>query len=164
MKDDADAIPMKSRNAKKKAKAERASSNRNDQREYTENQVFSKNQAATSPLFGLAPGSGGVGVGNGMPFGSRCGAYAQLLRDRVAQKWRTDQVDPRLQTLPIAIVTFEIQRSGQVRNIKVSQTSGNVALDYSAQRAITEAAPFEALPAACDTSSATIEFWFQLKR
>ena len=44
------------------------------------------------------------------------------------------------------------------------QSSGSVALDYSAQRAITEAAPFEPLPAAYDGSSATIEFWFQLKR
>ena len=34
----------------------------------------------------------------------------------------------------------------------------------AAQRAITEASPFEPLPAGYDGSSATIEFWFQLKR
>ena len=121
-------------------------------------------QSASSPLYAPAPGSGGVGVGEGTPFGTRFGAYAALIRDRVAQKWRTEQVDARIRSLPSAIVTFDIQRGGQVRNVRVVQSSGNVALDYSAQRAVMEAAPFEPLPAAYSGSSATIEFWFTLKR
>ncbi|HEY3444187.1 MAG TPA: TonB family protein [Paludibaculum sp.] len=165
VKDDPKAISLKSKKNAKAEKTERYASNRRDPREYSDNQVYSRaGQAATSPLYGLAPGSGGVGVGNGMPFGNRFGAYAQLIRERVAQRWKTETVDGRIKTLPPAIVTFEIMRNGQVRNIKVFQSSGNVALDYSAQRAITEAAPFEPLPAAYDGSSATIEFWFQLKR
>ncbi len=167
VREDPKAIGLKSRKKKqaKTAKTEKFVSNRRDPREYADNQVYSRaGQAATSPLYGLAPGSGGVGVGNGMPFGNRFGAYAQLIRERVAQRWKTETVDGRIKTLPPAIVTFEILRSGQVRNIKVYQSSGNVALDYSAQRAITEASPFEPLPAAYDGSSATIEFWFQLKR
>ena len=106
----------------------------------------------------------GVGVGSGAPFGNIFGAYAMLVRDRVAQKWHTDQLDARIRTLPTAIVTFEIQRNGQVRNVRVAQSSGNVVLDYSAQRAVAEASPFDALPAAYSGSSATIEFWFTLKR
>mgnify|MGYP001578905061 CR=1 FL=1 len=166
VKDDPDAIALKSRKKSARTeKTERFASNRRDPREYSDNQVYSRaGQAATSPLYGLAPGSGGVGVGDGMPFGNRFGAYAQLIRERVAQRWKTETVDGRLKTLPPAIVTFEITRTGQVRNIKVFQSSGNVALDYSAQRAITEAAPFEPLPAAYSGNTATIEFWFQLKR
>ena len=121
-------------------------------------------QSASSPLYAPAPGSGGVGVGDGTPFGSRFGAYANLIRDRVAQKWHADQVDARIRSLPTAIVTFDIQRSGQVANVRVIQSSGNVSLDNSARRAVMEASPFEPLPAAYSGSSATIEFWFTLKR
>ncbi len=159
-----DAIPLKS-------KHHRSSSDDNYRNPRTnpspqsDNQLTSRvGQAASSPLYAPAPGSGGVGVGDGTPFGSRFGAYAALIRDRVAQKWHTEQVDARIRTLPTAIVTFEIQRSGQVRNVRVAQSSGNVSLDYSAQRAVLEAAPFEPLPAAYSGSSATIEFWFTLKR
>lgn len=166
VKEEPDAIALNSRKKNAKTeKTERYASNRRDPREYNNNQIFSRaGQAATSPLYGLAPGSGGVGVGNGMPFGNRFGAYAQLIRERVAQRWRTETVDGRIKTLPPAIVTFEIMRNGEVRNIKVFQSSGNYALDASAQRAITEAAPFAPLPAQYDGNSATIEFWFELKR
>ena len=34
-------------------------------------------------------GGGGVGVGNNSPFGNQFGAYADLLRNRVAQYWKT---------------------------------------------------------------------------
>jgi outer membrane biosynthesis protein TonB len=44
------------------------------------------------------------------------------------------------------------------------QGSGNRTLDYSAQRAITEAAPFPPLPQGYERDSAQIEFWFVLKR
>ena len=73
-------------------------------------------------------------------------------------------MDARLRTLPPAIVTFEILRNGQVQNVRVVQSSGNRALDYSAERAVLQAGPFEPLPAAYGGSSASIEFWFQLQR
>ena len=160
-----DAIALKSSRAKKESPKRTQQGRAAQKQEYSPNQLTSPEGAtASSPLYAQAPGAGGVGVGAGAPFGSRFGAYAQLVRDRVAQRWRTDQVDARLRTLPPAIVTFEILRSGQVRNIRVMQSSGNRALDYSAERAITEASPFEPLPMAYAGSSATIEFWFQLQR
>ncbi|WP_321476593.1 TonB family protein [uncultured Paludibaculum sp.] len=164
VKDDPDAIPMKSKKRQKADRTERAS-NRTAKREYYENQVYANTgQAASSPIFGMAPGSGQVGVGSNSPFGSHCGAYATLLRDRVGQRWRTDQVDARIHTLPPAIVTFDLARTGQVTRISLSQSSGNATLDYSAQRAITEAAPFQPIPPECEGNPAHIEFWFQLKR
>jgi protein TonB len=163
-REDPDAIALKTKGAKQRASTSRYSP-RTDSQEQPSNQLYSSvGQAAVSPIFGMAPGSGGVGVGTGSPFGTRFGAYAALLRDRVARQWRTDQVDARLRTLPPAIVTFEIQRNGQVSNIRVVQSSGNRALDYSAERAVLQASPFEPLPAAYGGSSATIEFWFQLQR
>lgn len=164
VKEDPDAVALKPKRRKKSERTERAS-NRRDKPEYEDNQVYSNaGQAATSPIFGMAPGSGGVGIGNNMPFGSHCGAYAVLLRDRVGQRWRTDQVDARIHTLPPAIVTFDLARTGQVTSIRLSQSSGNRMLDYSAQRAITEAAPFQPIPPECEGNPAHIEFWFQLKR
>lgn len=163
-REDQDAIALKTKGARQRASTSRYSP-RTDSREQPSNQLYSSaGQAAVSPIFGMAPGSGGVGVGTGAPFGTRFGAYAALIRDRVARQWRTDQVDARLRTLPPAIVTFDIQRNGQVTNIRVVQSSGNRALDYSAERAVIQAGPFEPLPAAYGGSSATIEFWFQLQR
>lgn len=164
-REDPDAIALKSKKKQKKERVERYASNRRDEREYTPNQVYSRGgQAATSPLYGLAPGSGGVGVGTGAPFGTMCGGYAMLLRDRVAARWRTEQVDSRIRALPPAIVTFELARTGQVRTARITQTSGNVTLDYSAQRAVMDAGPFEPIPPNCPGNPAVVEFWFELKR
>jgi len=124
----------------------------------------SSGAAASSRIFGGSGGSSGIDVGSGSPFGGRFGYYEQLLRQRVAEKWRVQELDPRRQTGPAAIVTFEILRTGMVRNVRLSQRSGYSELDYSAQRAVMEASPFPALPAGFERDSATIEFWFQLKR
>ncbi len=164
-RDDPSAIPLKSKRSPAKDRADSRPAVRTGKRDYEQNQVTSQvGQAAVSPLFSATPGSGGVGVGAGAPFGTRFGAYAKLLSDRVAQKWRTDSLDSRIRTLPAAIVTFEIMRNGQTRNVRIVQSSGNVLLDNSAQRAILEAAPFPPLPVTYDGNSAVIEFWFQLKR
>jgi protein TonB len=163
-RDDPDAIALKSKHISKSTHDSYVNP-RTHPEPQEDNQVTSRaGQAAASPLFAPAPGSGGVGVGTGSPFGARFGAYAALIRDRVAQHWKTEQVDQRLRTLPTAIVTFEISRDGQVSNVRVAQTSGNVALDYSAQRAVAETAPFPPLPATYGGSSATVEFWFTLQR
>jgi TonB family protein len=118
----------------------------------------------SSTMFGGMSGSGGVGVGAGSPFGSQYGYYVDLLRQRVSEKWRTQDVDPRLQTAPPVIVSFDIQRDGTVSNIRLLQRSGTSTLDFSAQRAIMEASPLPPLPAGYTGRFATIEFWFQLKR
>jgi TonB family protein len=129
------------------------------------NQLYSSSgQALSSNMYGNASGTGGVGVGAGSAFGYRYGWYRDLLERRVAEKWRTDEIDPRVQSAPPAIVTFVIQRNGAVRDVRILQTSGNYALDQSARRAIFESAPFPALPPDYERNEAQIEFWFQLKR
>ena len=120
-------------------------------------------QRAVSPMFGVE-GSGGVGTGTGSVFGVRFGWYESLLRQRVASKWRTTEVDARIRQLPVAILTFTIRRDGSVSGMKIAQSSGNYTLDTSAQRAILEAAPFPPLPPQFERDSAAVEFWFELKR
>jgi protein TonB len=160
-----DAIPIPSRAAPRKPSPRAASVNKyREQQIDRPNQLYtSEGQRLVSPMIGQ-PGSGGVGVGQGSPFGDRFGYYVDILRQRVAQKWRSSDVDPRIRSLPAAIVTFTIRRDGSVSGVRVEQTSGNLALDLSAQRAIADAAPFPPLPAGYDKNDVSIEFWFELKR
>ena len=109
-------------------------------------------------------GSGGVGVGIGSPFGNRFGNYVTVLRQRISEKWRTGDVDPRIRTAPRVIVTFDLLRGGTVRDVRIAQPSGNNVLDYSAQRAIYDASPFPPLPGGYERSDAVIEIWFELRR
>jgi periplasmic protein TonB len=160
-----DAIPIKSRTKPKPSEVARSAQNNWRAKQLDRpNQLYSAaGQALVSPLMGQL-GSGGVGVGQGSPFGNRFGNYVMILRQKVAEKWHANDVDPRIHTLPPAIVTFDLLRDGSVRNVHVAQTSGNPALDYSAQRAIYDASPFPGLPAAYERDAATIEFWFELRR
>ncbi len=158
-----DAIPLKGRPLPQRPPAR--SGTRRSPAESPPHQLYSAaGAAATSPMFGSTSSGAGVGLGEGNPFGERFGAYAAILRQMVAAKWNTSQVDPRLQTAPPVIVTFEILRDGTVRNVRLLQRSGNATLDYSAQRAILEAAPFPPLPRGFERDVAVVEFWFQLKR
>lgn len=120
-------------------------------------------QAMSNPMFGTV-GAGGVGVGTGTPFGNRFGAYADLLRRRISEKWRTNDVDPMVRNAKPATVSFDILRNGQVQNVKIVQSSGIPTLDFSARRAVLEAAPLPELPREFERSSANVEFTFQLQR
>jgi periplasmic protein TonB len=161
--DDADAIPLKRK--QRKTKQEVIASNQKYREDPTlPNQVTSNlGQAAVTPMIGVQ-GSGGVGASASSPFGNRFGWYEKLIRERVAQRWRTNDVDSRLRTAPAAIVTFTIAKDGNISNIKIFQSSGNYALDQSAQRAVYEANPMPPLPQGFEKNSANIEFWFELKR
>ena len=162
-----DAISMRGRKAPQRESRWARNRQQPSRSQSTEkpNQLYSgAGQALSSPMFGAQTGTGGVGMGAGGAFGGRFGWYRDLLEQRVAQKWRTDDVDPRLQTAPVAIVTFDLLRNGSIRDVRILQSSGNRALDYSAQRAIYEASPFPQLPPQYERNEARIEFWFQLKR
>ena len=165
-KPEPDAIALKSRNVPKKPAPAPLPQNASKwQEKYEDNQLTSRaGRSASSPLYGMVPGAGGVGVGTSTPLGTRFGAYAALIQDKVARVWRTDEVDPRLKTAPPVIVLFELRRDGQVSNPRILQGSGNIALDNTALRAVTQAAPFPPLPAQYERDTATIEFWFQLQR
>jgi protein TonB len=161
---DPKAIPIPSRNAKLTRPSPGVAPPdkwRATQKDLT-NQIYSTaGTRVSTPDFALA-GGGGVGVGNNSPFGNQFGAYADLLRTRVAQYWKT--TDIRANTAPMVGVTFVLHRDGSVTGIRITQKSGISALDISAQRAIMDAAPFPQLPPQFPKDQAEIEFLFQLKQ
>ena len=164
-REDPAAIPLKTEREKRRVADIAAEQNR-----YRPNEPKRPNELTTTvgrtlanPMFGV-PGAGGVGIGAGTPLGNRFGAYADLIKRRIAEKWRTNDIDPNVRTANLIAVTFDILRDGSVRNIKLSQRSGILPLDYSAQRAVQEASPFPPLPREFERDSATVEFQFQLQR
>ncbi len=165
-REDPDAIAIKARAQAKKEQPRYGQQARNFRTtpERTNQLYSSAGQALSSNMYGNASGTGGVGIGSGSAFGYKYGWYRDLLERRIAEKWRTDEVDPRLQTAPPVIVTFTIARNGTARDVRVLQGSGNYVLDNSARRAVVEGSPFPELPRDFDRDSAQIEIWFYLKR
>ncbi len=163
---DPDAISLKSKKQKKRlADMAAAAQKYTALKEPKPNQVYNRTApAAVSPMYSAAPGGGGVGSGSSSPFGNRFGYYEQLLRDAVSRNWHTEQFDVRLQSLPAVVVSFEVFRDGSVKNVKVTQSSGNFALDQSAQRAILASVPLPKLPQGYERDSANLEFWFRLQK
>lgn len=159
-----DAIALKGRRAQRKQASTPAPQQRYSSiTEPKPNQVYSSTgQALTSQMYSLAPGGGGVGSGSRSPFGNRFGWYEALLRDRVARNWRSQELDARIGSR--VAVTFEILRDGQVRNARITQSSGNFAMDQSALRAILMSSPMPQLPREYEHDVATIEFWFSLQQ
>jgi periplasmic protein TonB len=165
VEEDLDAIPIRGRRSPRRMSDIIGSRQRYRRPENGSNQLYSSSgQGLVSPMYGQTGSGGGVGVGQGSPFGNRYGYYVDILRQRVAQKWRTSDVDPRMKTAPPVIISFSILRDGSVRDVRILQRSGNGVLDYSAQRAILEASPFPPLPSGFERNDANIEFWFQLSR
>jgi periplasmic protein TonB len=154
------AIPLKSRLATKQPRPEALQRYR--PQPPAPNQVFSREApAAVSPMF-EKPGGGGVGVGPNSAFGTQFGAYADLVVQRVTQKWQTSGL-AGLQ-IPAAVITFDILRDGSVKNAQIAQRSGNSTLDYSSLRAVMDAGPFPPLPPNYSGSSTSVELRFQLKQ
>jgi TonB family protein len=162
-----DAIPLKSRKAPPQKQVWNVSASPTRYRPYADpkpNQVYSSSGGAlVSKSMGMA-GSGGVGLGRGSPLGDRFGAYAALLQQLVAQKWNTQEVDGRIRTAPMAVVNCTILRDGTVKNIRLKTSSGNTALDRSAERALYDVGKVDPLPAGYDRNEAEVEFNFVLKR
>lgn len=158
---DEKAIPLKARDLKKQPRQEAQQRYRREP--LRENQLTSSQApAAVSPMF-QKPGSGEIGVGPNDALGSRFGAYADLVIRRVSEKWDTAGLAD-LRTAPLVVVTFDIQRDGSVRNVRIAQRAGNSNLEFSAQRAVMDAAPFPPLPPGYERNEANVELRFHLQR
>jgi protein TonB len=126
------------------------------------NQIYSQSrQAVSSPMYGAQSGAGQVGIGPNSPLGNRLGGYAELVRQRIAQNWRTNGLDAR-QTAS-AIVGFIILRNGFVQNVQLVQSSGNPAVDDTALRAVYISSPLPPLPPQVAESSISAQFTFNLR-
>src|SRR5262249_54407795 len=119
---DPDAIPIKGGDTKKQYA--QAPDKYRQQEKDVPNQTYSNSGRQPSSEMFAIQGSGKMGLGENAPFGNQFGAYAEILRNLVASKWRTQDIDPRLRTAPQVIVTFTLHRNGSVTNLHVSQSSG----------------------------------------
>lgn len=163
-KEEPDAIALNSKTVKKPNERPTSRYQYRSSDDLRKNQVKTTvGQAMSNPMFGTV-GAGGVGVGTGTPFGNRFGAYADLLRRRISEKWRTNDVDALVRQAKPATVNFDILRNGEVRNVRIVESSGIPTLDFSARRAVLEASPLPELPREFERSSANVEFTFQLQR
>jgi protein TonB len=159
-----DAIPLKSRKTPPKQVWNVSGSPDRYRPEPKPNQLYSSaSSALVSKSMGMA-GSGGTGIARGSPLGDRFGAYAALLQELIARKWNTQDVDSRIRTAPAVVMTFTILRDGTIRNIRRKTSSGNTALDLSAERALYDVGKVDPLPAGYDRNEAEVEFNFVLQR
>lgn len=156
-----DAIALKNKNQQKTTPATSTQRYRPPE-VYRPNQVYSsQSPAAVSQMF-AKQGAGMVGLDQNSVLGNRFGAYAALLMQRVAERWRTGGMEGL--RVPFAVVSVDLLRNGSIRNPKLLESSGNYQLDTSALRAVTEAAPFPPLPQEYERDMVNIEFRFQLQK
>jgi protein TonB len=148
---------------KLKRKAERPQKQRQYVQPAPPNQVYSRSpQAVSNPMYGMQSGAGQVGIGPDSPLGNRLGWYAELVRQRIAQNWRTNGLDSRSQSSP-AVVSFHITRNGTVRSPQIVQSSGNPTIDNTALRAVYDANPLPQLPAQIAENEISAQFTFTLR-
>jgi TonB family protein len=159
-----DAIPLKlKKNKEKPAPVTAARQRFRPLDDLLPNQITSQDAPQVSnQAYSAAPGSGRIGAGPHTTLGNEFGGYADQIRQIIASKWHTGDVNA--QSAPVVIADFDLMRDGSIRNIRLLQSSGISSLDFSVQRAIQDSSPLPPIPAAFPRSSASVEFWFELKR
>jgi periplasmic protein TonB len=103
------------------------------------------------------------GQGGG-DFASRYGWYIESVKRRIQTNWLQNTIDPSVRNARVARATIEftIYRDGTVKNISVSQTSGNLSMDNSGLRAVMASNPMPTLPPDYSGSYVTVLFDFDL--
>jgi len=103
------------------------------------------------------------GQGGG-DFASRYGWYIEAVKRAVNQNWMQNTIDPGVRAARRArtTLTFTIERDGSIKNIRISESSGNRSMDDSAQRALLSIDRFPALPADYSGRYVDVTFDFDL--
>jgi len=112
---------------------------------------------------GASSGVATIGQGGG-DFGARYPWYVDAVRNRVRQTWDQTTIDAAVRATrrAHAVVTFRISTNGTISNIRMSQSSGNSSMDYSALRALQSIDSFRALPNDYMGSYVDVTFDFDL--
>jgi TonB family protein len=113
-------------------------------------------RGTSSATPGVSIGPQGLGVPTGTDSGGDW--YLAGVQQKIWMLWNQQLKAGYTQSV---IVTFTIQRSGEVTDVRVTQPSGVSLLDMAAQRAILSAAPFGPLPREYGQNSRTIEAVFK---
>jgi TonB family protein len=96
---------------------------------------------------GASSGVAVQGQGGG-DFASRYGWYIEAVKRRIYGNWQQWSIDPvaRNSSTIHCGVTFTINRDGSIRDVHITQTSGNSSYDTSALRAVLSSNPVGPLP------------------
>lgn len=114
--------------------------------------------SGSAPTVGSAAAGGSVSALEGLD--PAFAWYRAAVTQALYARWQRPIVDGL--TGPIDVrVAFEIQRDGQVHDLRIEQTSGVPVLDRSALRAVSEASPLPQLPPGVG-SSLPASFVFRL--
>lgn len=164
-----EAIPLPDRESKTKPrKALSASPRTPEPAEPPSNVVpFGEGGPVSGPYGSFSAGGakGGFGfTGGGGDFGVRYAWYVRVVQQKVSENWLKYEVDPRIADASRVYLTFDVNRSGQPRNVSIEQSSGVPSLDQSAVRAIQRIDTFGPLPADYAGNKVSVEFWFDYKR
>jgi protein TonB len=119
--------------------------------------------AGTTPGSSTTPGMAIKAEGGG-DFASRYGWYIESVKRRIQGNWLQNTIDPgvRAARTAHAVVEFTIYRDGTVKDIRISQTSGNLSMDNSGLRAIMSSNPMPGLPPDYSGSTVRVIFDFDL--
>jgi TonB family protein len=98
----------------------------------------------------------------GADFATRYGTYIEAAKSRIYgnwQQWTIDAVGRNSRTIHCAI-TFTINRDGSLKDVHISESSGNSTYDNSAYRAVLSSNPLGKLPGDYSGSyvTATLDF------
>ncbi len=112
---------------------------------------------------GSTPGMAVKGEGGG-DFASRYGWYIEAVKRRIQSNWQQSTIEPAVRQARTAhaVVQFTIAKDGSVKDIRISQTSGNYSMDTSGIRALQASNPMPALPPDYSGSYVTVLFDFDL--
>ncbi len=102
---------------------------------------------STNPGANPSAGVSVPGQGGG-DFATRFGWYIQAAKRRVDPNWDRLSIDPgvRSSTTLHAAVSFDINRDGSIKNVRITQSSGNLSWDNAGLRAIMSSNPLPPLP------------------
>jgi TonB family protein len=87
----------------------------------------------------------GMSMGDGV-FGNRYGTYVEAIRRKISGNWLQSMIDPGVRSARRVYISFDIERSGEIVNVQVADSSGNRQVDNSARRAVLSSTPLQPLP------------------
>lgn len=109
--------------------------------------------------FGGLSSAGGGGTGGYLDVGNFCCPdYLTTMLQLIRQRWDQRQPSPGQ-----ALVKYTILRDGTIRDVELERSSGYVALDFAAQRALQQTR-LPPLPSAFDQPSLTVHLNFEYYR
>src|SRR5215469_8824157 len=94
-------------------------------------------------------------------FGVRYAYYLRIVSQIVAQNWESYEADPTTSIGKRATILFDIDRDGDVQNIRIETKRGSPSLDASALHAVQRSQNFGPLPAG---DHITVEYAFDYKQ